>query len=191
MIEAKYKFKGEDKYNYRDFNSEKELTDFLEKDSREVEDYQFREKKVSNWFLTWWNNMRNTKKNWKKVQGSPFASLNLALKFRKLIVGLLIPYLAWMTFKMVKNYNATGFMGTVGKVISIAIMSYICWKIYSTIPQAKKQIEYYKKYPHTINYVPTNTKETVDDILNKIKDNSLKGGSNVRKEESNKGSSSS
>jgi hypothetical protein len=72
---------------------------------------------------------------------------------------------------MVRDYSAIGFMGTVGKLFMIGIMIYICYKIYQTIPNAKRQIEYYKKYPHTINYCPANTKETVDEILSKIKEN--------------------
>ena len=72
---------------------------------------------------------------------------------------------------MVINYNANGFMLTLGRGIMIFIFAYLIYKIWKTIPQAKKEIEYYKKYPHLINYCPTNTKEDINDILNKIKEN--------------------
>jgi len=126
--------------------------------------------------------IKNTRKNWKKVQASPYARLELALKAKKLIIGLLIPYLIYMTYKMVVGMSGSGFMGVFTKLVSIGIMSYVCWRIYKTIPQAKKQIEYYKKYPHTINYCPTNTKETIDDIFKNIEKNkeSIKSNKEVK-----------
>jgi hypothetical protein len=65
-------------------------------------------------------------------------------------------------------------MGIFQQVVSGGIIVYIAWKLYSTIPAAKRQLEYYKKNPHTINYCPTNVKEDVDDILRKIKQNQIK-----------------
>jgi len=125
----------------------------------------------NNWFLKWWANMKNTKKNFQKVRASPYASLTLALKARKIIIGCLIPWLLYMTYSMVTKIHANGFAGTFQRIIMIGMMAYIIWKIYSTIPQAQKQIDYYKKYPHTINYCPTNTPETIDSILAKIEEN--------------------
>jgi hypothetical protein len=128
----------------------------------------------NNWFLKWWSGIKNTKKNYEKVRSSPYASLTLALKARKLIIGLLIPWLIYMTYSMVTKMNVNGVAGTIQKVVMIGMMAYIIWKIYSTIPEAKRQIEYYKKYPHTINYCPTNTKQTIDEILAKVKENKEK-----------------
>lgn len=125
----------------------------------------------NNWLVKWWTNLKNTKKNYQKVRASPFASLTLALKARKLIIAGLIPWLIYMTYSMVTKIHSNGFSGTFQRIIMIGMMGFIIWKIYSTIPQAKKQIEYYKKFPHTINYCPTNTKETIDEILAKIKKN--------------------
>jgi hypothetical protein len=125
----------------------------------------------NNWLVAWFTNLRNTKKNIKKVSASPYARLTLALKARKIIIGILTPWLIYMTYSMVVGIHASGVAGTFQRVIMIGMMAYIIWKIYSTIPQAKKQLEYYKKYPHTINYVPTNVKEDVDSILAKIKTN--------------------
>ncbi len=137
--------------------------------------------KDNNWLLKWWHNTKNTKKNWKKVKSSPFASLTLALKARQIIIGCLIPYLLYMTWNMVTKIRINGVMGFIQKVITIGIMSFVCYKIYRTIPQAKRQIEYYKKNPHTINYCPVDIKETVDEILTKVKDN--KENLNKSKEE--------
>ncbi|MCK9430212.1 MAG: hypothetical protein M0R17_09435 [Candidatus Omnitrophica bacterium] len=180
MIEVK--FKKEDKWEYKTFENQKQLDDFLKVNEGIYSEYKIKPKKtIKSLFLNWWRNIRNTKKNWNKVRASPFASLTLAYKARKIIIGLLIPYLIYMTFKMVKNYAAVGLMGTIGKAFMIGIMAFICWKIYQTIPMAKKKIDYYKKYPHTINYCPANTKETVDDILKKIEENQdkEKGGLKV------------
>lgn len=190
MIEGKYRFKDEETWNYKDFNSEEEFIKFLEEESKEVEEYKSRPKVKTNPIKNWFLNLKNTKKNWKKVRASPYASLTLGLKARKIIVGLLVPYLLYMTYRMIKNYHATGLVGTLGKLFTIGVMIFICWKIYSTIPAAKKQIEYYKKYPHTINYCPTNTKESVDDILKKIKDNQIKQ-QEVKKDVGNKEQSTS
>lgn len=136
----------------------------------------------NNWFLKWISNLKNTKKNYQKVRASPYASLTLALKARKLIIGLLIPWLLYMTYSMISKIRVDGVMGTFQKIIMLGMMAYIIWRIYSTIPQAKKQLEYYKKYPHTINYVSTNVKEDVDSILEKIKANQEKLNENKPKE---------
>ena len=175
MIEGKYRYENEETWNYKDFNSEEEMEAFLDKDPKQVAEYVSRPKpEVKNPVKTWFTNMKNTKKNWKKVQSSPYASLSFAYKARTLIVWLLIPFIAWRIFDMVINFRGSGPMALIQKLFMLGIGIYICWKIYSTLPQAKKQIEYYKKYPHLINYVPTNTQETVDDILNKIKKNKEK-----------------
>lgn len=130
--------------------------------------------KPRNWLVEWFKNLSNTKKNWGKVKSSPYASLTFALKVRQVIIGLLIPYLLWFTYTMIRDYHANGMMLTIGRLFMGGIMAYVCWKIYSTIPAAKKQIEYYKKYPHLINYCPTDTRQTVDDIMKKIEENKSK-----------------
>lgn len=169
MIEAKFKVGNE--WEYREFSSEEQFSKFLADNEGAFSEYQIKPEEKLNWFIKWWRNLTNTKKNWKKVKASPYATLGLALKFRKLIIGLLIPWLLWKTYKMVVNYKIDGIMGLIGRLAMILIMVYVCWQIYRSIPRAKKEIEYYKKYPHTINYCPTNTKETVNDILEKIKQN--------------------
>lgn len=123
--------------------------------------------------VNWWNNLKNAKKNYKKVQSSPYASLVFALKIRKMILFPLIGWIIWMGINMVINSSGHGAMQWVQRIITIGIFCYLVWKIYRTIPAAKRQIEYYRKYPHVINYCPTNVKEDVDDILNKIKQNQL------------------
>jgi len=172
MIQAKFKI--QDKWEYRDFKDKSELDTFLKENEGRFSDYKIKEDETKNMFSKWWKSITHTKSNWKKVKSSPYASLLLAYKARKIIIGLLIPYMLWMTYKMVVNYQAVGFMNTVGRIITVVIMGFIIYKIWSTIPQAKKQIDYYKKYPHTINYCPTNTKETIDDIFAKIKENKEK-----------------
>lgn len=179
MIQAKWKYSGEDKWNYQDFKSEQEMKNFLDKDPKEIQDYKFRPIEEdptikNNWFLKWFRNVKNTKKNWKKVRASPYASLELGLKARKIILAILLPWLAYMGYKLVTGVRADGFTGLLQKLFSAGIMIYIIWKIYKTIPDMKRQIEYYKKFPDTINYCPTNTKETVDEILKNIKDNQNK-----------------
>lgn len=134
------------------------------------------------------DNWKNVKKNYNKVKASPFASLNLAYKFRIIIVSLTILLIIYIGYGMIKNFQKGGWDILLSKFIMIGMLIYICYKIYSTIPQAKAQIEYYKKYPHLINYCPTNTKETVDSILQKIEDNKLNSNkedkqNDVRKKE--------
>ena len=123
--------------------------------------------KENNW-------IKNSISNFKKIKASPYASLVFALKVRKIIIGVLSIYLAYMGFNMVKNYQATGFMGTFGKLIMAGVFVFIIYSLYKTIPMAQKQLDYYKKYPHLINYCPTNTKETIDDIFKKIQENKEK-----------------
>jgi hypothetical protein len=117
------------------------------------------------------DNLKNTKKNFNIIRASPYASLKLSIKVRKWIIGLLSVYLIWMGFNMIKNYQATGFMGTFGKVVMAGLFAYIIYMLYKTIPQAQKQLEYYQKYPHLINYCPTNVKQDIDDIFSTIQKN--------------------
>jgi len=131
------------------------------------------EKKQKNPVKDWWNNIRHTKQNYKKVRASPYASLVFALKIRKMILIPLILFIAWKGYDIISNYHAAGFMNTVGKIIMFGVFAYLIYRIYKTIPDAKKQLAYYRKYPHVINYCPTNVKEDVDDIINKIKENQL------------------
>lgn len=112
------------------------------------------------------NDIKNIKKNWNTVKSSPYASLQFALIIRKMIVTVLIVYILFIGFGMVKNYNAIGYMSFVGKIITIGVILFICWKIYETIPIAKKQLEYYKRNPKTINRKELNTKAEIDEILN-------------------------
>jgi amino acid permease len=124
--------------------------------------------------VRWFRNLKNTKKNWGKVKASPYASLVFALKARKLIVGLLIFLISIQGWNLINNFDFNKPMGKINAIISVILLCYICFRIYSTIPAAKKQIEYYKKYPHLINYCPTDTKQDIDDILNKINQNKQK-----------------
>jgi hypothetical protein len=135
-------------------------------------------------FQKWWYNLTHVRKNYQQVKASPYASLLFALKVRKVIIGILIPYLIYMCVKMVLDYSAKGFMQSFGRIVMIAIFGYLIYRIWATIPAAKKQLEYYKKYPHVINYCPSNVKEDIDDIINKIKNNKAKKEEeNVRKKE--------
>jgi len=133
----------------------------------------------------WWYNLTHVRKNYKKVRSSPYASLLLALKLRKIILVPIILLICWRGFVMIRDYRADGFMGLFGKLIMLGILLYIVYRLYRTVPQAKRQIEYYKKYPHTINYCPTDVKEDVKDIIAKIKENKK---ALEKKEEENKNS---
>lgn len=130
-------------------------------------------KKQSNPVSEWFGNLKNTKKNFQKIKGSPYAGLIFTQKVRKMIIFPLIIFIIWKGYDIITNYHASGFMNTFGKVIMFLIFSYLIYRIYATIPQAQKQIDYYRKYPHVINYCPTNIKEDIDEILNKVKSNKL------------------
>lgn len=130
--------------------------------------------KKPNPILTYLRNFKDIKKNWGKVRASPYASLNLSIKFRQIIVYPLIAWLVYMTYSMIRSYTQTGMMGTITKFATIGIMGYICYAIYKTIPAAKRQLEYYKRNPHLVNYCPTDAKTTIDEILNNIKINKEK-----------------
>jgi hypothetical protein len=130
-------------------------------------------KNKQNWIIS-------AKDNIKKIKSSPYASLHFSLKVRKVIVISLIIYIAYMGYNMVVNYQAQGFMNTIGRVIMAGVFIFICWTIYKTIPMAQKQIDYYKKYPHLINYCPTDTRETVDAIMKKISENKEREDANKK-----------
>ena len=100
MIECKFRYKGEEDFNYKDFKSEEEMKKFLEDDPKEIEEYDSRKKEINNPLKKWFINLKNTKKNWKIVKSSPYASLVLALKARKIIVACLIPFLIYMGIDM-------------------------------------------------------------------------------------------
>jgi hypothetical protein len=174
MIECKFRYEGKDTWNYREFKTEEEMLRVLDEDPIQIAEYKSRPKQLKNPIANWFHNIKNTKKNIKIVQGSPYARLNLALKARKLIIGIIIPVIIYRIYDMVVNFRGDGPMGIVTRLFMIGVGVAICWKLYSTIPQAKKQLEYFKKYPHTINYVPTNTKQSVDDIFKMIEKNKEK-----------------
>jgi len=117
------------------------------------------------------NDYKNIGKNWKKVRASPYASLKLGIRLRQMIIFPLIAVLIYFTYGMVRGYKTTGFMGLITSAFTVGIMAYLCWAIYRTIPAAKRQLEYYKKNPHLINYCPADTKTTVNEILDNIEKN--------------------
>lgn len=129
--------------------------------------------KQKNPIKEWWYNIKHTKQNYKKVKASPYASLVFSLKVRKMVLVPIMILIAWRGFNMVMNIKGSSFMDIFQRVFTIGILVYLLYRIYKTIPDAKKQIAYYRKYPHVINYCPTNVKEDVDDILEKIKQNQL------------------
>lgn len=139
-----------------------------------------------NYFKRQFENIKNTRKNIKIIQASPYARMALSMKVRKWVIAILIPWIIYLGYRAFSNMPANGIAGTFGRMLSLGIIIYICYRIYSTIPQQKKMIEYYKKYPHTINYCPEDTKETVDSILAKFNKNEKEvdknGISDIKKE---------
>jgi len=119
----------------------------------------------------WWYNVTHIKKNITKVKASPYATLAFTLKIRKMILIPLILFIIYRGYDMIVNFSGSGVMGLIQKIFMIGIFGYLVYRIYATIPASKKQLEYYRKYPHTINYCPTNVKEDVNDILSKIQKN--------------------
>lgn len=119
----------------------------------------------------WWYNITHIKKNITKVKASPYATLAFSLKVRKMILIPLIAFIIFRGYDMIVNFRGSGIMGLFQKAVMLGIFIYLIYRIYATIPAAKKQLEYYRKYPHTINYCPTNVKEDVNEILEKIEKN--------------------
>lgn len=139
--------------------------------------------------VKWFNNIKNTRKNYRKVKSSPYASLVFRNKIVKIIIWPLLAWLVWKGYVIIRDYHANGFMNTVGRVIMFIVFVLIIWRVYKVIPNSKKQLEYYRKYPHVINYCPTNVKEDVDDILEKIKQNQLNSMENKNVQKKGKSSS--
>ena len=112
--------------------------------------------------------------NWKAIASNPYARLIFAYRLRILLVVLLIPYILYRGYYMVMNYQSSGWVGVVGRLIMIAVFAVITYKIYQTIPIAKKQIEYYKENPKRITYRPNaNVKAEVNDILKMFEEKSI------------------
>jgi hypothetical protein len=157
--------------------SEKEFREKQKKErleAKKLKDEKAKEALKNNWLYKILHNLKKAPENFKKVKASPYASLTMGLKARKIIIYPLILVLAYMCFNMVKKVRINGFMGTIQIAFTIGIIAYVIYRIWSTIPAAQKQIDYYKKYPHLVNYCPTDVKESVDTILEKIKKNKEK-----------------
>jgi len=136
-----------------------------------------KKKKPSISFIPRWKDIKNVKKNWKTVKGSPVASLTFALQIRKMFVAFIILYICYMGFNMIKDYNATGITGTIGKVVLVGVLGWVCYSIYMTIPQAKRQLEYYKRNPEHNEARQLNVKQEIDDILEHFENKErMKGG---------------
>jgi len=124
-----------------------------------------------------WKDVKNIRRNWKTVKNSPVASLHFALQVRKMFVTFIIIYIAWLGFKMVANYSSSGYVGLFGRIVLIGVLVWVCYSIYMTIPQAKRQLEYYKRNPQHNTTYKSNVREDIDDILNKFENKEkMKGG---------------
>lgn len=135
-------------------------------------------KKPTTRIIPRWKDVKNVRKNWKTVRGSPVASLHFALQVRKLFVAFIIIYIIYMGYDMVVNYNQSGTMGMLGRVVLTLVLIWVCYKIYMTIPQAKKQLEYYRRNPQHNTVNKLNVKQEIDDILDSFEKKKVKGGEN-------------
>ncbi|MHA1343370.1 MAG: hypothetical protein ACTSQG_05255 [Promethearchaeota archaeon] len=124
------------------------------------------------------NNIKNAKSNWRKIQGSPYASLMFRYKITKVTLILFCCFIAYQIYSMIINYGGRGYMSWIARGFSLVIGILIITKAWKSLEPMKRAIEPYKKRPEHINHTNVDAKVEIDDILNKFD----KNGKRIEKE---------
>ena len=114
------------------------------------------------------NNIKNVKKNYQIVKANPLAMLKFKFIITKIMLVVLIIYLAIKFYDLFMGiHTSIGYMTIVTRVIMIFIFIMIVIRIYNLIEPMKRQIAQYEKLPPQKS-IRVDVKSEIDEILNKF-----------------------
>jgi len=116
------------------------------------------------------SNIKNVKKNWKTIQGSPYASLVFRYKITKVTIIIFCCFIAWKIYSIIINYSGSGYMSWITRGFTLVIGIVIVLKAWGTLGPLKRAMEPYKKNKELINHAETDVKADINDILGDFDD---------------------
>jgi len=116
------------------------------------------------------NNIKNVKKNWRTIQGSPYASLVFRYKITKVTIILFCCFIAWQIYSIIINYSGSGYMSWITRGFTLVIGIVIISKAWEQLGPLKRAMEPYKKNKKLINHAETDVKADINDILSDFND---------------------
>ena len=118
-------------------------------------------------------NLKNFKKNWKKVKSSPYKSLVMQYKMTKGMAWLMGLIIGWRLVSMAISFADKGVMGIINGVVILIIGVWFVINLRKKVANLKKHMEYYEKNGPEMqgNYdTNVNVKTEIGDLLKKIKE---------------------
>ncbi len=116
------------------------------------------------------SNVKNVKKNWRTIQGSPYASLVFRYKITKVTIIVFCCFIAFQIYSIIINYSGNGYMSWITRGFTLVIGGVIIFKALETLNPLRRAMEPYKKNKELINHTETDTKADIDSILNDFND---------------------
>jgi ABC-type uncharacterized transport system fused permease/ATPase subunit len=119
--------------------------------------------------MSFFNNLKNIKKNYSEVKASPYKSLIMRYKMNNYMFIFMIGVVIWRTIDLVINY--TTFANSVNRIVIIVLGVWLLASLYSNKDKIKAHMKAYEGRPETQGYYDTtiNVKSEIDDLINKLK----------------------
>ena len=111
------------------------------------------------------SNIKNVKKNFQTIKGSPYASLVFRYKITKVTIILFCCFISWQIYSIIINYSGSGYMSWITRGFTLVIGIVIILKAFETLGPLKRAMEPYKKNKELINHAETDVKADINDIL--------------------------
>ena len=116
------------------------------------------------------SNIKNVKKNFQTIQGSPYASLVFRYKITKITIILYCCFIAFQIYSIIINYSGSGYMSWITRGFTLVIGVVIISKAWETLGPLKRAMEPYKNNKKLINHAETDVKADINDILGDFDD---------------------
>lgn len=126
---------------------------------------------------SFWNDLKNIKRNYKIVKTHPLAGLRFKYKIQRNTLIIFGVFLIYQFYSIIKNYSGMSLMSWVGRGLTLLILFVILNKAYQGMTLMKKNLQreedYYqnnpKAYEETFKELNnTDVKKDIQDILDKF-----------------------
>ena len=98
---------------------------------------------------SFFNDLKNIKKNYNIVKSHPLANSRFKYKVQRNTLIVFSLFMIYQFYSIIKNYSGTGIMLWVGRGLSLLILIIIVNKAYESMKVAKKNLEAEEKYWNT------------------------------------------
>jgi uncharacterized membrane protein YcjF (UPF0283 family) len=117
--------------------------------------------------------------NWKKVQGSPYASLKFQYMVTRILIIVIIAVVVWQLTMLVIRYDggSNGYMTMIGRGVIILVMVMVVVKAWGALTPLKNAMKQYEAHPVETGaneFSNINVGKEVDEILDEYDKKNIK-----------------